>query len=108
MQEILLSGLQATILYAVFALFNFLKSPSLFIIISFPSLPIRKRKLVFLLVISCKKRQSMLRSWPQNSSWSLPLTPVTFLLPPRRPGKSGPEMRKKGGDDILGDNLHQQ
>lgn len=53
MQEILLSGLQATILYAVFALFNFLKSP-LFIIISFPSLPIRKRKLVFLLVISCK------------------------------------------------------
>lgn len=50
-------GLQATALYAVFTLFNFFKSLSLFIIASFPSLPIRKRKLVLLLVIPCKKRQ---------------------------------------------------
>lgn len=101
-------GLQATALHAVFTLYNFFYSLPLFIITCFSSLPIRKRKLVLLLGISSKKRQTVLRAWPQNSSWSCPLIPVTFLLPSRGPGKSGQAVRKKGGDNISGDNLHWQ
>lgn len=40
----------------------------------------------------------------------LPVSPTHSILPlpPRGPGKSGQEMRKKGGDNILGHSLHQQ
>lgn len=103
-------GLQATAVSAVFTLFNFFFSLSLFFISSFPSLSSRKKKMVLLLGISHEKRQSMC---PDNGHRIAPcvLSPShqsPSLCFPKGQAKVVKSWWKNGGDNILGENLHQQ